>query len=250
MAGHSHWNNIQHKKGAADAKRARLWSKLSAAIIVAARCGGGDPITNLKLRYAIDKARSVSMPKDNIERAIKRGTGETDGAAYEEVTYEGIGPGGVALLVESLTDNRARTNGEVRHRFERAGGTVGKPGCVAYLFDRKGFFTVSASGVEEDALLTVALEGGADDMKQVGDAFEITCDPTAFMATQEALRGAGYNLTTAEITHLGKTQVECDLETTQKILRLIDALDEYEDVQNVYSNLNLSDEIMAALARG
>jgi YebC/PmpR family DNA-binding regulatory protein len=246
MAGHSHWNNIQHKKGAADARRARVWSKLSAAIIIAARSGGGDPTMNLKLRYAIDKARSVSMPKDNIERAIKRGTGEIEGAALEEVTYEGLGPGGVAILVEALTDNRNRTNGEVRLRFEKAGG---KMGSVAYLFDRKGFFAIPAEGVDEDALMACALDAGAEDLKRVGIQFEITCEVPSFTAVLEALRTAGYNPTTAELTQLGKTQIDCDLETTQRILRLIDALDEYEDVQNVYSNLNLNEEILAALAR-
>ncbi len=249
MAGHSHWNNIQHKKGAADAKRARLWSKLSAAIIVAARSGGADPVMNLKLRYAIDKARAVSMPKDNIERAIKRGTGETGGAAFEEVTYEGIGPGGVAILVDALTDNRNRTNGEVRMRFEKAGGKMGSPGCVAYLFDRKGFFAIPAEGVDEDTLLAAALDAGAEDMNRSGANFEITCDPVSFMAVQEALRTAGYNLAVAELTQIGKTQVDCDLETTQKVLKLLDALDDYEDVQNVYSNLNLTEELVARLAR-
>jgi YebC/PmpR family DNA-binding regulatory protein len=245
MAGHSHWNNIQHKKGAADARRARLWSKLSAAIIVAARGGGGDPTMNLKLRYAIDKARAVSMPKDNIERAIKRGTGELDGTSFEEVTYEGLGPGGVAILVEALTDNRNRTNGEVRLRFEKGGG---KMGSVAYLFDRKGFFAIPAEGVDEDTLMAAALDAGAEDMQRVGNQFEITCDPTHFIAVGDALRSANYNLTTAELTQIGKTQIDCDLETTQRVLRLLDALDEYEDVQTVYSNLNLSEATIAALA--
>lgn len=247
MAGHSHWNNIQHTKGAADAKRARVWSKLSTAIIVAARIGGGDPVMNLKLRYAIDKARSVSMPKVNIERAIKRGTGEIEGNALEEVTYEALGPGGVAILVEALTDNRARTNGEVRLRIERAGG---KMGSVAYLFDRKGFFAIPADGIDEDALLATALEAGAEDLKRVGNQFEIVCAVPSFIAVLEALRAAGYNPSTAELSQIGKTQIDCDLETTQRILRLIDVLDEYDDVQNVYSNLNLSEELLAALAKG
>jgi YebC/PmpR family DNA-binding regulatory protein len=241
MAGHSHWNNIQHTKGAADSKRARVWSKLSAAIIIAARTGGGDPVMNLKLRYAIDKARAVSMPKVNIERAIKRGTN-----ALEEVTYEGLGPGGVAILVEALTDNRARTNGEVRLRFEKAGG---KMGSVAYLFDRKGFIAISTDGADEEALMTTALEAGAEDLKRVGNQFEITCDVPGFTAVLDALRAAGYTPTTSELTQIGKTQVDCDLETTQRVLRLIDALDEYEDVQNVYSNLNLGEELLAELAK-
>src|SRR4051812_46070269 len=165
MSGHSHWATIKHKKGAVDAKRGKLWSKLSRAIIIAARHGGGDPNMNLKLRYAIDKARQVSMPKDNIERAIKRGTGEIDGAIYEELTYEGYGPGNVAVLVEVLTDNRNRTAGEVRKIFERSGGKMGSAGCVAYLFERKGVLVVNAADTDEDTLMGIALDAGAADLK-------------------------------------------------------------------------------------
>src|SRR5271169_4421797 len=186
MSGHSHWATIKHKKGAVDAKRGKLWSKLSRAIIIAARHGGGDPSMNLKLRYAIDKARAVSMPKDNIERAIKRGTGEVEGLIFEEITYEGFGPGGVAVLVEVLTDNRNRTNGEIRKIFERGGGNMGSAGCVGYLFERKGLFTVPTRGVDEDALMGIVLEAGADDMKPAGDVYEITCDPSQFNKVQEA----------------------------------------------------------------
>jgi YebC/PmpR family DNA-binding regulatory protein len=191
MAGHSHWANIQHKKGATDAKRGKLWSKLSRAIIIAARHGGGDPTMNLKLRYAIDKAREVSMPKDNIERAIKRGTGELAGDVMEELSYEGFGPGGVAIFVDSLTDNRNRTNGEVRKIFERGGGNMGGPGCVGYLFDRKGIIVVESKSTTEDALMNLVLETGADDMSPVGDDFEILCEPTVFNQVQEALQKAG-----------------------------------------------------------
>src|SRR5438477_10385446 len=173
MSGHSHWATIKHKKGAIDAKRGKLWSKLSRAIIIAAKHGGGDPTMNLKLRYAIDKAREVSMPKDNIERAIKRGTGEVEGLQFEELTYEGYGPGGVALLVDVLTDNRNRTNGEVRKIFERSGGKMGSAGNVAYLFERKGVFSVDARSQDEDALLEVALEAGAEDVRRDGDRFLI-----------------------------------------------------------------------------
>src|SRR5215472_15648086 len=186
MSGHSHWATIKHKKGAIDAKRGKLWSKLSRAIIIAARHGGGDPATNLKLRYAIDKARQVSMPKDNIERAIKRGTGETD-APMEELTYEGIGPGGVSFLVDVLTDNRNRTAGEVRKIFERGGGKMGSVGSVAFRFERKGLFSVNADGVDEDTLMGIALDAGADDLKRAGSTFEITCDPSAFAKVQETL---------------------------------------------------------------
>jgi len=166
MSGHSHWATIKHKKGAIDAKRGKLFSKLSRAIIIAARNGGGDPEMNLKLRYAIDKARQVSMPKDNIERAVKRGTGELEGLTFEEIQYEGYGPGGVAILVDVLTDNRNRASGEVRKIFERGGGKMGSAGCVAYLFERKGFFTVAAKGTDEDKLMEIALEAGADDMRR------------------------------------------------------------------------------------
>src|SRR5262249_28308786 len=190
MSGHSHWATIKHKKGAVDAKRGKLWSKLSRAIIIAAKHGGGDPNMNLKLRYAIDKAREVSMPKDNIERAIKRGTGEVEGLVFEEITYEGFGPGGVAILVEVLTDNRNRTNREVRKIFERGGGNMGSAGCVGYLFDRKGAFSVDANGADEDALMGIALDAGADDLKRSGSTFEITCEPAQFNKVQEALQKA------------------------------------------------------------
>src|SRR5438132_8944858 len=166
MSGHSHWATIKHKKGAVDARRGKLWSKLSRAIIIAARHGGGDPETNLKLRYAIDKAREVSMPKDNIERAVERGTGETEGITFEEITYEGYGSGGVAILVDVLTDNRNRTGGEVRKIFERNGGNMGSAGCVGYLFERKGLFSVSVEDTNEDTLMGIALDAGADDLKR------------------------------------------------------------------------------------
>src|SRR5579883_875065 len=175
MSGHSHWATIKHKKGAIDAKRGKLWSKLSRAIIIAARNGGGDPTMNLKLRYAIDKAREVSMPKDNIERAIKRGTGEVEGQTFEEVTYEGYGPGGVAILVETLTDNRNRTNSEIRKIFERSGGKMGSAGNVGYLFERKGVFSIDASTVDEDTLMSIALDAGAEDLKRAGSTFDVTC---------------------------------------------------------------------------
>src|SRR5919198_1873938 len=205
MSGHSHWATIKHKKGAIDAKRGKLWSKLSRAIIIAARHGGGDPTMNLKLRYAIDKARSVSMPKDNIERAIKRGTGELEGQTFEEITYEGYGPGGVAVLVDVLTDNRNRTAGEIRKIFERGGGNMGSAGCVGYLFERKGLFSVSTEVIDEDSLMGIALDAGADDMKQEGNTFDITCDPHHFNAVQEALQKAAIPTVIAEIRQLPKT---------------------------------------------
>src|SRR4051794_4540608 len=186
MAGHSHFKNMAHRKGIVDAKRAKLWSKLSRYIMIAAKNGGGDPISNLKLRYAIDKARSVSMPKDNIERAIKKGTGESGATNFDEVAYEAYAPGGVAILIETLTDNRNRTNGEVRLILEKAGGKMGTPGSVAYLFDRKGVLAVPAKGIDEDALMAVVLDAGADDLRRSSDNFEITCDAGAFNQVRAA----------------------------------------------------------------
>jgi YebC/PmpR family DNA-binding regulatory protein len=247
MSGHSHWATIKHKKGAIDAKRGKLWSKLSRAIIIAARHGGGDPGMNLKLRYAIDKARSVSMPKDNIERAIKRGTGEGSDAIFEELTYEGYGPGGVAVLVDVLTDNRNRTSGEVRKIFERTGGKMGSAGAVAYLFERKGVFSVDAKTTDEDTLMGVILEAGADDLKKHGDNFEILCDATIFNDVKTALEKANIATNMAEITQLPKTPTEIDVETGLKVMRLMEALDDHDDVQNVYTSVQMSDELASAM---
>src|SRR5437870_965913 len=204
MSGHSHWATIKHKKGAIDAKRGKLFSKLSRAIIIAARHGGGDPETNLKLRYAIDKAREVSMPKDNIQRAIKRGTGETEGVTFEEITYEGYGPGGIAVMIDVLTDNRNRTGGEIRKIFERHGGNMGGPGCVGFLFERKGVILVDATTTDEDTLMGKALEAGAEDMKLDGPNFQITCDPAGFNTVKENLEKQGVKFVSAEITKLPK----------------------------------------------
>jgi YebC/PmpR family DNA-binding regulatory protein len=246
MSGHSHWATIKHKKGAIDAKRGKLWSKLSRQIIIAARTGGGDPTMNLKLRYAIDKAREVSMPKDNIERAIKRGTGDMEGIVFEEITYEGFGSGSVAVIVDVLTDNRNRTNGEIRKIFEKTGGHMGQPGCVGYMFERKGLFSVESSVTDEDTLMSIALDAGADDLKNHGTHFEITCDPTAFNQVQAALEKHGIKTVAAEITQIPKVEVDVDVEAGQKVLRLKDALDDHDDVQNVYFNAKITDEILEA----
>ncbi len=248
MSGHSHWATIKHKKGAIDAKRGKLFSKLSRAIIIAARHGGGDPEMNLKLRYAIDKARQVSMPKDNIERAIKRGTGEMEGLTFEEITYEGYGPGGVAILVDVLTDNRNRTAGEIRKIFERAGGKMGSAGSVGYLFERKGHFSIEASNIDEDRLTEIMLDAGADDLKRSGSTFEITCDPSLFAQVQEALQKNGQTPVVAEISQLPKAPVDVDTETGKKVLRLMESLDDHDDVQNVYSNVNISEEMVAGMS--
>jgi YebC/PmpR family DNA-binding regulatory protein len=245
MSGHSHWATIKHKKGATDAKRGKLWSKLSRAIIVAAKNGGGDPTMNLKLRYAIDKAREVSMPNDNINRAIKRGTGETEGVTFEEITYEGYGAGGIAIMVDVLTDNRNRTSGEVRKIFERGAGNMGGHGCVAFMFERKGVMLVDATTTDEDTLMGKALEAGAEDMKLEGPNFQITCDPAGFGSVKENLDKQGVKFVSAEITKLPKTLQDADTEQGQKVMRLMEALDDHDDVQNVYSNLNVSDAMMA-----
>jgi YebC/PmpR family DNA-binding regulatory protein len=244
MSGHSHWATIKHKKGAIDAKRGKLWSKLSRAIIIAARHGGGDPTMNLKLRYAIDKAREVSMPKDNIERAIKRGTGEVEGQQFEELTYEGYGPGGVAVLVDVLTDNRNRTMGEVRKIFERAGGKMGSSGNVAFLFERKGMILVDGQGVDEDTLMGLALDAGAEDLRRNGNHYEITTDPTSFAPVRAALEKAGLKIESAEVAQVPKAAVDVDEETGKKVTRLMEALDDHDDVQNVYTNANLTEAMM------
>lgn len=244
MAGHSHSANIAVRKGKADAVRAKLFSKLSRYIIIAAHNGGGDPDTNLKLRYAIDKARSVSMPRDNIERAVKRGTGELAGDVMEELSYEGFGPGQAAIFVDTATDNRNRTNGEVRKLFEKGGGNMGGPGCVGYLFDRKGLFIVDADATDEDALMNLVLESGADDMSRQGEVFEITCEPTAFNTVQEALLKAEISPKSADVVMLPKATVEVDVETGKRIVKLMEALDEHDDVQSVYTNAKLTDEMM------
>jgi YebC/PmpR family DNA-binding regulatory protein len=246
MAGHSHAKNIMRHKAVVDAKRGKLFSKLSRYIIIAAKNGGGDPSMNLPLRYAIDKARAVSMPKDNIEKAIKRGTGELEGVSYDEIMYEGYGPGGVAVMVEVLTDNRNRTNGEIKKIFERANANVGVPGSVAYMFDRKGFFAIDATKhPDEDALMSVVLEAGADDMTREGDLFEIITDPSKFSAVMEALKTAGIETVEAEVKHLPKMQKDIDVEIGKKVVRFIDALDDHDDVQNVYTDANLTAEMAA-----
>jgi YebC/PmpR family DNA-binding regulatory protein len=203
---------------------------------------------NLKLRYAIDKARQVSMPKDNIERAVKRGTGEVEGLTFEELTYEGYGPGGIAMLIDVLTDNRNRTNGEVRKIFDRAGGKLGSAGNVAFLFDRKGIFSVPADKTDEDTLMGIVLDAGADDMKRAGSTFEITCDPAHFNQVQDALQKNGITPQVAEISQLPKAPRDVELDTAEKVLRLMEALDDHDDVQHVYSDMNLTEELAAKAA--
>jgi YebC/PmpR family DNA-binding regulatory protein len=248
MAGHSPWANIKHRKAAVDAKRGKLWTKLSKAIIVAAQMGGGDPDTNLRLRYAIADAKAVSMPKDNIERAVKRGTGELDGGKVEEVLYEGYGPGGAAILCEIMTDNRNRTAPEVRKIFDTHGGKLGATNCVAWMFERKGLLLVSAAKVDEEKLMEVALEAGADDLKREGDTFQVTAPPDAFNAVSDALTAAGIEADSKQLTRIPSNTVEIrDVETAKSVLSLMDALDDHDDVQSVAANFTIPDEAMAAI---
>jgi YebC/PmpR family DNA-binding regulatory protein len=249
MSGHSKWSSIKHKKGAADKKRGQLFSKLSRAIIVAAREGGPDPSGNLALQNAVEKARSYSMPKDNIERAIARGSGaDSDAAAYETVVYEGYGAGGVAILVEALTDNRNRTASEVRAAFGKHDGNLGASGAVAWQFERRGVVLVDGSA-DEDELMLAAADGGADDVERDGSSWQVTAAPEALTAVREAIEAAGFAVDNAELTMIPKTTVEVEEENTaKKILRLIDTLEENDDVQDVYSNFDIPERVLETVA--
>jgi YebC/PmpR family DNA-binding regulatory protein len=250
MAGHSHWAGIKHKKALIDNRRGKLWSKLSKAIIVAAKIGGGDPNANLRLRYAIIDAKAGNMPKDTIDRAIKKGAGELEGVNYEEILYEGYGPSGVAILCEILTDNRNRTAGEVRKIFEIAGGKLGATGCVAWMFDRKGLIEIPANQTDEDSLMELALEAGAEDVRHSGANFEIVCDPDAFTSVSDAVDAAGLKPEVRKITRIPKDTVNLDAGSARAVLKLMDALDDHDDVQNVAANFNIPDEAMAAIEAG
>ncbi len=244
MAGHSKWANIQHRKGRVDAQRGKLWSKLSKAIIVAAKTGGGDPDANIRLRKAIDDAKAVSMPKDNIARAIKRGTGELDGGDVEEVVYEGYGPGGVAVMCEALTDNRNRTGPELRAIFSKLGGEIGKTGCVSYLFDRKGIFLFDGD-CDEEKVTEVALEGGAEDVESTDDGkLQVTCAPDAFHVVSEAFQAAQLQPEVSEVTQIAQTTVDLEQDTAKKVVKLLQNLDDHDDIQNVSTNLNITDEMI------
>ena len=250
MSGHSKWSSIKHKKGAADAKRGKLFSKLSRAIIVAAKEGGGNPADNLALQNAIEKARSYSMPKDNIERAIARGAGsEGDGDAYEPIVYEGYGPSGVALIVEALTDNRNRTASDVRHAFDKHDGNLGGSGAVSWLFERRGVILVDEDKADEDELTLAAAEGGADDVTRDGSSFVVTSAPETLVSVREALEDAGIEVASAELTMVPKTTVSLDDESAaKKVLHLIDALEENDDVQDVYANFDIPERVLEAVA--
>lgn len=249
MAGHSHWAGIKHKKALIDNKRGKVWSKISKALMVAAKMGGRDPNTNAHLRVPLADAKAARMPKENIERALKKGTGELEGGNVEEIVYEGYAPGGVAVMCEILTDNRNRTAPEIRKLFEVNGGKLGATGCVSYLFQRKGLIVIPGDQVEEDSLMEIALEANADDVRREGEKFEVTCDPDVYADVLEAMEKASLQPDVKEITRIPNSTVELDAETARKVLKLLEMLDDHDDVQNVSANFNIPDEAMAELTR-
>jgi len=250
VSGHSKWSSIKHKKGAADKKRGKLFSKLSRAIIVAAKEGGPDPAANLALQNAIEKAKSYSMPKDNIERAIAKGAGETDDASsWETVVYEGYGPEGVAVLVEALTDNRNRTASDVRHAFSKYGGNLGATGAVAWQFERRGVVLVDSEGADEDNLFLVAADAGADDVERDGSTFQVTCAPEQLAAVREAVEGAGLTVESSGLSMVPKVTVEvADESTARQVVRLVEGLEDSDDVQDVYANFDIPEAVLEAVA--
>ncbi|HQM79336.1 MAG TPA: YebC/PmpR family DNA-binding transcriptional regulator [Candidatus Syntrophosphaera sp.] len=248
MSGHNKWSSIKHKKGAADAKRGQLFTRLVKEIILAARNGGGDPEANPRLRTAIMNAKAANMPRDNIERAIKRGTGEIEGVSYEEVVYEGYGPNGIGLVIEVMTDNKNRTIADLRHTLTKYGGTMAESGSVAWNFEQKGFFNVPAAGLDEDDFMLQALEAGAEDIELNGDYFDVYTAPQDFHTVLSNMEKLGYPIENAELTRVPKTTINAD-EVAPKIFKLIEMLEDLEDVQKVYANFEVSDEVMEALSQ-
>jgi len=246
MSGHSKWANIKHRKGAQDAKRGKIFTKLIREITVAAKTGGGDPDANARLRTAIDKAKFENMPKDTIDRAIKKGTGDLDSVTYEEDSFEGYGPGGVAIIVEFMTDNRQRTVADVRHIFSRNNGTLGVTGSVSFLFDRKGLISLPSS-YDFDQIFEIALEAGAEDVQDEGDAIEIITTPSGFTAVRYAIAAKGLKWESAEVTMIPQTMVKLEGKQAEQMLRLMEKLEDYDDVQNVYANFDISDAEMEAI---
>ncbi|MDJ0782388.1 MAG: YebC/PmpR family DNA-binding transcriptional regulator [Desulfosarcinaceae bacterium] len=247
MAGHSKWANIKHRKGAVDAKRGKIFTKLIKEITVAARMGGGDINSNPRLRSAVAAAKAENMPKDNMERAIKKGTGELEGVNYEESTYEGYGPAGAAVLVESLTDNKNRAVAEIRHIFNKYGGNLGENGCVAWMFEKKGYLVVEKRVIDEDTLMETALDAGAEDVREDGDNFEVVTAPEDFEAVKEVIDGAEITTLSAEVTMLPQNMAELSGRDAEKMIKLMDALDDCDDVQKVYTNADIPDDVVAAL---
>ena len=243
MSGHNKWSTIKHKKGAADAKRGKIFTKLIKEISVAAKLGGGDPAANPRLRTAIDKAKAENMPKDNIERAIKKGTGGMEGVTYEEIIYEGYGPGGVAVLVEVMTDNRNRSVSEVRSIFSKNNGNMGEAGCVAWMFDQKGLIIYEKS-VDFDSLFEAALEAGAEDVAEADEQYEVTTDPSSFIEVREALEAKGFKHLSAEVTMIPQTLIKLEGKQAESMLRMMEKLEDNDDVQNVYANFDISAEDM------
>jgi len=247
MAGHSKWSNIRRKKEKVDAKRSKVFTKLARMITVAAREGGGDPESNFRLRLAIDTARAENMPNENIERAIKRGTGELEGAAYEEFVYEGYGPGGVAVLLEVMTDNRNRTASDVRHLFSRYGGKLGENGCVAWMFETKGQLHVANEGLDEDEIMLAAIESGADDIQRLDDVFEVFTAVSEMKTVQEQLEEHGFQVQEAAIVRVPTNKVAVDTDVADDVLTLLEALEDHDDIQQVFTNADLDEEVIAAL---
>jgi len=248
MSGHSKWHNIRLRKGRQDAERGKIFTKIAREIIVAAREGGGNPEANTRLRLAIQKAREASMPQENIKRAIQRGTGEIEGAQYEEVMYEGYGPGGVAIMVSTLTDNRNRTVAELRTIFSKNGGSLGESGCVAWMFEPKGIITIQKDSVDEDTLMLAALDAGAEDIRSEGDTYEVITAPDDFAAVRDAITAAGIKYTTAELTRLPKSTITVDGKEARQVLRLVDQLEDNDDVQQVYSNFDIPEAVLEEVA--
>lgn len=248
MSGHNKWSTIKHKKGAADAKRGKMFSKLIKEITIAARYGGGDPDGNPRLRTAINAARAANMPKDNVDRAIKRGTGEIEGASYEEIVYEGYGPGGVAVLAEALTDNKNRTVAEIRHIFDKYNGNLGESGCVAWMFEKKGIVVVSAEGLNEDIVMELALEAGAQDVSTEGNTYEITTEPADFEAVRTAVEEKGWKVELAEVTMAPQNNVKLDGKKAEQMLKMMDALDDHDDLQRVFANFDISEDEMMKIS--
>jgi YebC/PmpR family DNA-binding regulatory protein len=241
MSGHSKWHSIKHKKGAADAKRGKIFTRLAREITVAARDGGGDPDMNARLRKAVSDAKAANMPNDNIDRAIKRGTGELEGVNYDEITYEAYGPGGVAILIETMTDNRNRTVADLRHLLSKNNGNLGESGSVSWLFDRKGYIVVSKQAKSEEELFEIAIEAGAEDLKEDGESFEIFTDQEVFQDVKEAFEKAGIEAEVAEVSMIPQNFVRLEGGDVQQMLKLYDILDDHDDVQNVYANFDIDE---------
>jgi YebC/PmpR family DNA-binding regulatory protein len=248
MSGHSKWATIKHKKGAADAKRGKLFSRLIKEITIAARSGGGDPSGNARLRTVLENARAANMPNDNVERAIKRGTGELEGVSYDEINFEGYGPGGVAILVDTLTDNRNRTVAELRHMFTKMGGNLGEAGCVSWMFSKRGVLTFNKEPNVEETLMSVAIDAGAEDIKDEEDLISVITDPSAFEAVKSACEAKGLKPIEASVQMVPQSTVKLSRNDAEKMLRLMDALEDHEDVRNVYANFDIESKLIEELA--